>query len=221
MTGSKIDEMTGRQEARSRGRPKTRSDAAERQRIVQSARDLFLDVGYGGTTMDAVAARCGVSKRTLYQLFPAKTDLFRVMVADHRRSMLALPRDPDEDLPLAKALAAIFRLDIDEAENRDRLAFVRLVLADSDRFSEIGEMIVQEGAEPTARLLEAWLIAQQERGRLRPYPAETLARMLMDMIFSVLIKRFPGDRLLTVEDRARHARLCLEVFLEGAATKAG
>jgi len=43
----------------------------------------------------------------------------------------------------------------------------------------------------------------------------------MDMIFSVLIKRFPGDRLLTVEDRARHARLCLEVFLEGAATKAG
>lgn len=221
MTGSKIDEMTGRQEARSRGRPKTRSDAAERQRIVQSARDLFLDVGYGGTTMDAVAARCGVSKRTLYQLFPAKTDLFRVMVADHRRSMLALPRDPDEDLPLAKALAAIFRLDIDEAENRDRLAFVRLVLADSDRFSEIGEMIVQEGAEPTARLLEAWLIAQQERGRLRAYPAETLARMLMDMIFSVLIKRFPGDRLLTVEDRARHARLCLEVFLEGAATKAG
>lgn len=221
MTGSKIDEMTGRQEARSRGRPKTRSDAAERQRIVQSARDLFLDVGYGGTTMDAVAARCGVSKRTLYQLFPAKTDLFRVMVADHRRSMLALPRDPDEDLPLAKALAAIFRLDIDEAENRDRLAFVRLVLADSDRFSEIGEMIVQEGAAPTARLLEAWLIAQQERGRLRAYPAETLARMLMDMIFSVLIKRFPGDRLLTVEDRARHARLCLEVFLEGAATKAG
>jgi len=39
----------------------------------------------------------------------------------------------------------------------------------------------------------------------------------MDMIFSVLIKRFPGDRLLTVEERARHARLCLDVFLEGAA----
>ncbi|BCB20143.1 hypothetical protein OCUBac02_30370 [Bosea sp. ANAM02] len=206
---------------RGRGRPKTRSDETERQRIVQSARDLFLDVGYGGTTMDAVAARCGVSKRTLYQLFPAKTDLFRVMMADHRRSMLALPRPDGEDLPLLEALAAIFRLDIDEIDNRDRLAFVRLVLADSDRFSEIGEMIEQEGAEPARRLLEDWLAARQARGELRAFPADALARMLMDMIFSVLIKRFPGDRLLTVEDRARHARLCLGVFLQGAAMKAG
>ena len=219
MTDSKIGEMAGGQ-GRVRGRPKTRSDEAERQRIVRSARDLFLDVGYGGTTMDAVAARCGVSKRTLYQLFPAKTDLFRVMVADHRRSMLALPRDPDEDLPLAEALAAIFRLDIDEIDDRDRLAFIRLVLADSDRFSEIGKVIVEEGAEPARRLLEDWLAAQQERGRLRPFPAGAMARMLMDMIFSALIKRFPGDRLPTVEERARHARLCLEVFLEGAEVQA-
>lgn len=206
---------------RTRGRPKTRSDAAERARIVRFARDLFLDVGYGGTTMDAVAARCGVSKRTLYQLFPAKTDLFRVMVADHRRSMLALPRPPGEDLPLLEALAAIFRLDIDEIDNRDRLAFVRLVLADSDRFSEIGELIEQEGAEPARRLLEDWLSAQQAKGRLRALPVDVLARMLMDMIFSALVKRFPGDRLLTVEERAQHARLCLEVFLEGAVSKAG
>lgn len=215
MTSGKTSEKSA--PIRVRGRPKTRSDEAERQRIVHSARDLFLDVGYGGTTMDAVAARCGVSKRTLYQLFPAKTDLFRVMVADHRRSMLALPRPPDEDLPLLETLAAIFRLDIDDIDNRDRLAFIRLVLADSDRFSEIGEMIEQEGAGPARRLLEDWFSAQQARGALRAFPADALARMLMDMIFSVLIKRFPGDRLLTVEERARHARLCLEVFLEGAA----
>ncbi len=214
-SGKKMAEAAA--QARGRGRPKTRSDEMERHRIVQTARDLFLDVGYGGTTMDAVAARCGVSKRTLYQLFPAKTDLFRVMMADHRRSMLALPRPDGEDLPLLEALAAIFRLDSDEIDNRDRLAFVRLVLADSDRFSEIGEMIEQEGAEPARRLLEAWLSDQQARGRLRAFPADALARMLMDMVFSVLIKRFPGDRLLTVEERARHARLCLEVFLEGSA----
>jgi AcrR family transcriptional regulator len=218
---SKTDGDIGarRPAGRARGRPKTRPDAAERERIVRSARDLFLDVGYGGTTMDAVAGRCGVSKRTLYRLFPAKSDLFRVMVADHRRSMLALPREPDEDLPLTDALSAIFRLDIGEVDNRERLAFARLVLADSDRFSEIGEMIVQEGSEPALRLLEDWLAGQQARGALRAFPAAALARMLMDMIFSVLIKRFPGDRLLTVEERQRHARLCLEVFLEGVAAK--
>jgi len=201
---------------RGRGRPKARSDEAERRRIVGSARDLFLDAGYGGTTMDAVAARCGVSKRTLYRLFPAKTDLFRAMVADHRRSMLALPREAVAGETLADALAAIFRLDIGEIDNRERLAFIRLVLADSDRFSEIGDVIVQEGTEPSQRLLEAWLARQQERGLLHTFPTGVMARMLMDMVFSVLIKRFRGDQLLSVEERAKHARLCLDVFLQGA-----
>lgn len=199
---------------RARGRPKQRSDEEERRRIVAVARELFLDVGYGGTTMDAVAARCGVSKKTLYRLFPAKTDLFGAMVADHRRTMLALPR-PDDDQPPAEALAAIFHLDMDEAENRERLAFIRLATADADRFPEIGEAITLEGAEPARRLLADWLARQQEREVLRPFPPDAAARMLMDMIFGVLIKRFPGDTLLSREDRFLHARRCIDVFLNG------
>lgn len=203
-----------------RGRPKARPDAQERQRIVVAARELFLEAGYGGTRMDEVAARCGVSKRTLYRLFPAKTDLFHAMVADHRRSMLALPRREDEDLPLADALAAIFRLDDEAAQAAERLAFIRLALVDSDRFSEIGEAIVREGAEPARQLLGAWLAGQQRRGRLRDFPTGAMARMLMDMVLSVLVKRFPGDPLMSAEERARHARLCIDVFLSGCATEA-
>ncbi|KRD95928.1 hypothetical protein ASE63_13045 [Bosea sp. Root381] len=196
------------------GRPKQRTDDQERRRIVAVACELFLDVGYGGTTMDAVAARCGVSKKTLYRLFPAKTDLFGAMIADHRRTMLALPR-PDDALSPAQALAHIFRLDIDEVENRQRLAFIRLATADADRFPEIGTAITQEGAEPARRLLADWLERQQQRGILRAFPPETAARMLMDMVFSVMVKRFPGDNLLTREARVAHARQCIDVFLHG------
>ena len=204
--------------ARSRGRPKQRPDSEERQRILGIACDLFLDVGYGGTTMDAVAARCGISKKTLYRLFPAKTDLFKAMVADHRRTMLALPR-PDDALPMAEALAAIFRLDIDETENRQRLAFIRLAVADSDRYPEIGEAIALEGAQAALRLLAQWLAVQQARGALRPFPPEAAARMLMDMVFSVMVKRYLGDALMTSEQRVGHARRCIEVFLTGLAER--
>lgn len=196
------------------GRPKQRSDQEERQRIVAIACELFLDLGYGATTMDAVAARCGVSKKTLYRLFPAKTDLFKAMIADHRRTMLALPR-PDDTLAPAEALAEIFRLDIGEADNLQRLAFIRLATADADRFPEIGEAITVEGAEPARRLLADWLEHEQQRGTLRPFPAAAAARMLMDMVFSVLVKRFPGDKLLTREERAAHARQCIDIFLNG------
>jgi AcrR family transcriptional regulator len=206
--------MTAAPPLRARGRPKQRSDAEERQRITTIACDLFLDVGYGGTTMDAVAARCGISKKTLYRLFPAKVDLFGAMVADHRRTMLALPR-PDDGLPLDEALAQIFRLDIGEAENRERLAFIRLATADADRFPEIGEAITLEGAEPARRLLAAWLERQQQRGALRPFSPEAASRMLMDMVFGVLVKRYPGEKLLTREERFAHARRCIDVFLNG------
>ncbi|MDP3411418.1 TetR/AcrR family transcriptional regulator [Bosea sp. (in: a-proteobacteria)] len=206
------------QGGRPRGRPKQRSDAEERQRIVALACELFLDVGYGGTTMDGVAARCGISKKTLYRLFPAKTDLFNAMVADNRRTMLALPR-PDDDLPTADALAAIFRLDVEEADNNERLAFIRLAMADSDRYPEIAEAITQEGAEPALRLLTGWMARQQERDVLRPFPPRTAARMLMDMVFGVLVKRFPGDELQTREDRFAHARHCIDVFLNGLAER--
>jgi len=196
------------------GRPKQRSDEEERRRIVTIACDLFIDVGYGGTTMDAVAARCGVSKKTLYRLFPAKTDLFSAVIADHRRTMLALPR-PDDALPLAQALAQIFRLDISEAENRHRLAVIRLATEDADRFPEIGEAITSEGALPARRLLAEWLERQQHRGLLRPFPPEAASRMLMDMVFGVLVKRSPGDRMLTRQERNAHARQCIDVFLNG------
>ena len=204
---------------RQRGRPKQRSDDEERQRIIALACDLFLDVGYGRTTMDAVAARCGISKKTLYRLFPAKTDLFGAMVADNRRTMLALPR-ADDDLPVAQGLAAIFRLEVEEAENNERLAFIRLAMADSDRYPEIGEAITLEGAEPARRLLSSWLARQQERGALRPFPPQAAARMLMDMVFGVLVKRFPGDDLLTRDDRFAHAQRCIDVFLHGVSRAA-
>jgi AcrR family transcriptional regulator len=203
---------------RARGRPKQRPDSEERQRILAIACELFLDVGYGGTTMDAVAGRCRISKKTLYRLFPAKTDLFKAMVADHRRTMLALPR-PDDDLPPAEALAAIFRLDTAEVENRERLAFIRLAVADADRYPEIGEAIAMEGAQAALNLLADWLGRQQARGVLRPFPPEAAARMLMDMVFGVLVKRYPGDSLLSSEQRLAHARRCIEVFLNGLADR--
>jgi AcrR family transcriptional regulator len=50
-----------------------------RVRILDSARDLFLADGYVGTTLEAVAARAGVSPQTVYNLVGSKTTLFKVV----------------------------------------------------------------------------------------------------------------------------------------------
>lgn len=58
--------------ARARGRP--RSEPA-RQAILSAAADLLLTRGLAAVSMDAVAARAGVSKATIYRWWPTKETL--------------------------------------------------------------------------------------------------------------------------------------------------
>jgi AcrR family transcriptional regulator len=218
---SGMENSQGHIAARPRGRPKTTSDDARRAKIIAEARTTFHELGYGGTTMDLVANRCKLSKQTLYKLFPSKSDLFMAIVDAHRATMLRLPRDPNENLPLAETLADIFMIDIEEEDERDREALIHLVVRESRTFPEIGMLLRTHGIQQSRQLLADWLRAQQERGRLAPLDASSGARMLMSMIFGAMTS-LPGcpsdwpDR----EARKRHLHLCIDVFLNGVRTAA-
>jgi AcrR family transcriptional regulator len=53
----------------------TRKPRATRANIIQAADDLFYGEGVRATSMDAIAERAGVTKRTLYYHFRSKDDL--------------------------------------------------------------------------------------------------------------------------------------------------
>ena len=208
--------------SRPRGRPKTMNDDARRAEIVAEARATFYELGYGGTTMDLVAARCRISKQTLYRLFPGKTDLFTAIIAEHRASMLALPRPADEDLPLDKALEQIFMIDMNEAQERERDAFIHLAISESQQFPEIATLLHTYGARQSQQLLADWLAEQRQRGLIEIADAASGARMLMSMIFGAMISK-PGhpsdwpDR----ETRLRHLRQCIAIFTAGVRPRNG
>jgi AcrR family transcriptional regulator len=83
-----------------------------RSSIVRAARDLFLDQGYGRTSVLDIAARAGVSVETIYGAFGNKATLLRRawditvggddqdIVFHERPEVLAIRREPD----LAKRL---------------------------------------------------------------------------------------------------------------------
>ncbi|GLK83554.1 TetR/AcrR family transcriptional regulator [Ancylobacter defluvii] len=200
---------------RGRGRPKARSDDEQAAAIVTQARALFLAGGYGRTTMDEIAAACRISKRTLYRLFPAKIDLFAAIVEEHRFTMLALPGDYDQ-LSLIDAIAAIFRVDIGDAENQERMALVGFVLAEIRQFPELGNVVRIHGADPSRAELTAWLARQAERGRIRLANPEYTARMLMDLIFGAVPLKQPGLPDWPREtDRRNYLREAIRLIVEG------
>jgi AcrR family transcriptional regulator len=57
---------------RTAGRPR---DAQVDADILDAALDLIIELGYNGTSMEAIAARAGVAKTTVYRRWPAKDDL--------------------------------------------------------------------------------------------------------------------------------------------------
>lgn len=204
-------------EARRRGRPKGLPDAAQRAALVAAAHRLFVTHGYGGTTMDALAAECRMSKRTLYRFFPGKAELFAAVVEAHRQSMLALPGDYGH-LPLEEALAAIFRIDLTAEEDRARQALLRLVEVEGPLFPELQRILVNCGVERSRDALAQWLDAQQAAGRLALDDAAALARLLMDMVFGAPPPSVNGAvRGPAADERRAHIRRCIRVFLHGVA----
>ena len=59
---------------------RTQKAAETRRGILEAARDLFVDHGYGATNMQDVAARAGVAVQTVYFVFGNKRSLLKELV---------------------------------------------------------------------------------------------------------------------------------------------
>lgn len=214
-TDSNVAEVTA---ARTRGRPKLLSDAEQATQITEITRRLFLQQGYGGTTMNDVAAACRISKRTLYKHFPGKTELLEAVITLHRASMLALPGDYD-DMPLTEALEKIFVIGIGEQGDAERAAFLRLIIVEAAQFPEVGELMGRLGADTAKTMLAEWLERQRLLGRLHIDDAKSGAQILMDMAFGAVVsKKGSGPEWPGLEDRKAYLRRCIHIFVHGVAT---
>ncbi|GER98083.1 hypothetical protein Acor_01450 [Acrocarpospora corrugata] len=85
---------------------------AKRTAILAAARELFVRHGVDGVSMDAVAARAAVSKRTVYDYFGDKRRLFLAILADASESMIAsVRRALDEHLADGAGITTVPQLE--------------------------------------------------------------------------------------------------------------
>ena len=75
------------------------ADPTLRDRLIEAATSEFAAGGYSGSTLDAIAARAGVTKGGLYFHFAGKEELFFAVLdhwRDHRRRQLQLHKPTSE-----------------------------------------------------------------------------------------------------------------------------
>src|SRR5262245_13771803 len=76
-----------------------------RPEVLDAALELFLEHGYDGTSMQAVADQAGVTKPVVYACFPGKDELFRALLTR------------EEDRILAEIQEAFANSDLDDPES--------------------------------------------------------------------------------------------------------
>src|ERR1700732_2631238 len=75
------NEASGQPQTRGRGGRPSRQQSPERaDRILDIAETLFISHGFGATSIEAVAKRAGISKRTFYHRFSGKERLFEAVL---------------------------------------------------------------------------------------------------------------------------------------------
>src|SRR3954464_1324581 len=74
---------TSAEPARKRGRPPAGTETERRRALFAAAESLFLEQGFESVTMEQVAKRAGVSKKTIYAFVETKEQLFEAMMRHH------------------------------------------------------------------------------------------------------------------------------------------
>jgi AcrR family transcriptional regulator len=126
--------------------------------IVAAARHLFLEEGYGATSMEAIALKAGVSKPTLYSHFENKEGLFSEVMVRMCREIGGTPIDElsIQQTP-AQVLQQAAKFMLKRALHPTGMALLRTVLAESQKFPELGQVFWETGPHCFSQILATYL----------------------------------------------------------------
>jgi TetR/AcrR family transcriptional regulator of autoinduction and epiphytic fitness len=150
------------------------SDSAVPSRLTDRKRAAILDAavaefradGYEATSMDRIAARAGVSKRTVYNHFPSKETLFTsILEAWMARGDREMEQPYRADLPLRAQLEDLVRRKLRLLHDPDFADLARVAIAAGVHSPELARQMVERlGAREAG--LAVWVREAAADGRL-------------------------------------------------------
>lgn len=154
-----------------------------RERLLDAALSLMSDKGYLGATTREIAREAGVTELTLFRHFRSKENLLAEVL--NRYSFLPELEDmlPElEVLPYPDAMREIGRRFLRTLQRRKSL--VRIMNMEVNRYPQKIRKLHGEFIDRLIALLADYLTVLQERGVLRPFPADVGARAFLGMLFA-------------------------------------
>ena len=161
----------GRREARK---------ADRRRAILEVAERSFRERGFADTSMSTIAAELGGSKTTLWTYFPSKDALFGAVI-DSKIENFQTKLD-EALIPTGGTAAALTRFGLiflNKIMDPQSTALHRLIVAEAERFPQIGEAFAVRGPDRVRQRLCRYMEEEMVAGRLRTGDPLTAARQFL------------------------------------------
>ena len=145
---------------RSPGRPRS---AAAHQAILDATVQLLSEVGFAGTTVEAVATRAGVGKATVYRRWASKVPLVIEALDARATEQVPIPHTGSVRGDLAEFLFGL----VETLRGPDG-RLVAPLLAEISRNPELAEAFRRDLVAPRRAVMEQIVQQGMARGELRP-----------------------------------------------------
>lgn len=167
--------------ARAKGRPSTAEAQAIGRAVRDAAMQVLLEQG-DAATMNAVAQRAGISRKSLYARYPGRSELFAAVI----RSLLddAGPVEVEEGIGFADCLMRYVGKVVRTLEDPHSRAVQRLLSIDTYYVRSLHDELQDASDRMFLFPLRDLIAAAQQCGEIGGSDPEGLARLILGMIFA-------------------------------------
>ena len=196
------------------GRPPRDAALELAARVIACAGRLFMERGYAGVSIEAVAAEAGVGKNTIYRRHATKADLFQAVVDEQIRILLRAPGGIEAG-DLAGSLRRLAILLVAAALNPETTALQRLMIAEAVRFPEIAAICLDRAFRPAIAMARS--VLEQHAGRTKPADLDFASEQFVAaIVYGPHLHALLGRRDLTTAEAVEHyADRAVTLFLSG------
>ncbi|MEG3765806.1 TetR/AcrR family transcriptional regulator [Alteromonas sp. 14N.309.X.WAT.G.H12] len=160
---------------------------AKAMTVLKAARKVFLAHGFAGATTDMIQREAGVSKSTVYAHFANKEILFSAVVQSECFATSINIRNiqfvPGKIREILHEIADNY---LQIVLSKSGLALARMVIAEVERFPNLGKTFYEAGPKPCVSQVKELLFLAQQAGdiELGELTAEEAARVFVGSIRS-------------------------------------
>ncbi|WP_280234371.1 TetR/AcrR family transcriptional regulator [Nocardia cyriacigeorgica] len=165
---------------------RSRRSERSRQAILAATRELISEVGYAKVSIEAIAARAGVGKQTIYRWWPSKG----AVIFD---SFLALSEGSDTDIALPDTgdlradLTLVMRATVAEFADPDFDKPIRALNTEIINDPDLAEQYREKLADPVEEAKKARLRSAQRAGQLA---ADADLDLVLEVLYAPLFQRW-------------------------------